>query len=48
MSRVAVVNTSLDFDADTIKFEFDNLLVNVVKDAEEKRDSEELNIINNS
>lgn len=41
-----MINTSLEFDAETIQYEFDNLLATVVKDNLEKRDSEELNILN--
>ena len=41
-----MINTSLDYDADTIKYEFDYLLQSVVKSQIEKRDSEELNILN--
>lgn len=41
-----VVNTSLDYETDTIKYEFDNLLVNIYKDMQERRDDEELSILN--
>lgn len=46
LSKVPMINTSVDYDADTIKFEFENLVNSLAKDILEKRDSEELNIIN--
>ncbi len=47
LSRIPMINTSLDYDAETIKYEFDNLVSTVVKDLMEKKESEELSIINN-
>jgi hypothetical protein len=46
LTKVPMINTSVDYDADTIKFEFENLVNTLAKDMLEKRDSEELNIIN--
>lgn len=42
-----MINTSLESDSDIIKYEFDLLLQSVAKSILEKKDSDELSILNN-
>jgi hypothetical protein len=46
LSKIPVINTSLDYDADTIKYEFDYMLQNIAKSLLDTRESDELNIMN--
>ncbi len=46
-SRIKIVQTNLDDDPDSIKEEFKHFLGNVLSNLADRRDQEELSIVNN-
>jgi len=48
MNRIPMIISSLENDAETVKYEFDSLVKTIAKDLLETREYEEVNIMNSS